>query len=176
MEVFWEKGYEATTTQDLCERTGLGRGSLYNAYGNKHGLYEQAIRRYAETKATAQLAQLAEGGAVRDRLRDLMLAMVEVDLADPGRRGCLALNAATETSGRTGEVPSLVRQQFSELEQALAQLIAIGQHSGEFSRNRPPLQVARSFQSAYYGLRVLAKVTDDRQALLDVVDGTIAAL
>ena len=176
LEVFWEKGYEATTTQDLSERTGLGRGSLYNAFGSKHGLYEQAIRRYAETKATTQLEVLAEGGAVRERLRDLMLGVIEADLADPGRRGCLALNAATEASGRTGEVAGLVHQQFADLEEALAQLIAIGQRTGELSTDRPPLQAARAFQSAYYGLRVLAKVTSDKRALVDVVDASIAAL
>jgi AcrR family transcriptional regulator len=176
LEVFWEKGYEATTTQDLCERTGLGRGSLYNAFGSKHGLYEQAIRRYAETKATRQLEVLADSGSVRERLRDLMLGVIEADLADPGRRGCLALNAATETSGRTGEVAGLVHQQFADLEEALAQLIAIGQRTGELSTDRPPLQAARAFQSAYYGLRVLAKVTSDKRALVDAVDGSIAAL
>ncbi|MFI7701070.1 TetR/AcrR family transcriptional regulator [Nonomuraea sp. NPDC049480] len=176
MEVFWEKGYEATTTQDLCARTGLGRGSLYNAFGSKHRLYEEAIRRYAETRAEAQLAMLAEQGSVRERLRDLMLGVIDADMADPGRRGCLALNAATEASGRDEAVAGLVRRQFTDLEQALHRLVAIGQSTGELSGDRPALQVARAFQSAYYGLRVLAKVTDDRKALLDVVEGAIAAL
>ncbi|MBB5780542.1 TetR/AcrR family transcriptional regulator [Nonomuraea jabiensis] len=176
MEVFWEKGYEATSTQDLCERTGLGRGSLYNAFGSKHRLYEEAIRRYAETRAEAQLAMLAEPGSVRARLRDLMLGVIDADMADPGRRGCLALNAATESSGRTEAVAGLVRRQFTDLEQALQRLVEIGQSTGELSADRPPRQVARAFQSAYYGLRVLAKVTDDRDALLDVVEGAVAAL
>ena len=176
MELFWEKGYEATTTQDLCARTGLGRGSLYNAFGSKHGLYERAIGRYAETKAAAQLGLLAEGGSVKDRLRELMVSVIEADLGDPGRRGCLALNAASEASGRTGDVPALVRRQFADLEQALAALILVGQRSGELSAGRPPLQLARAFQSAYYGLRALAKVTDDRRALMDVVEGSISAL
>jgi len=178
MEVFWEKGYEAATTQDLCARTGLGRGSLYNAFGSKHRLYEEALRRYAATRAEAQLAMLAdpEAGSVRERLREMMLGVIDADLADPGRRGCLALNAATEQSGRTEDVAALVRRQFVDLEQAICHLVTIGQRTGELSAGRPPLQVARTFQSAYYGLRVLAKVTDDRNALLDVVDGALAAL
>lgn len=176
MDVFWEKGYEATSTQDLCERTGLGRGSLYNAYGSKHRLYEEAIRRYGDTWAAAQLALLAEPGPVRDRLRLLMLGVIDADLADPGRRGCLALNAATESSGRTGAVGDLVRRQFEDLQQALTDLVAVGQRTGELPAGRPPRQVARTFQSTYYGLRALAKVTDDRDALLDVVEGALAAL
>ena len=176
MEVFWEKGYEATTTQDLCTRTGLGRGSLYNAYGSKHRLYEEAVRRYAATKAEMQLAMLAEPGPVRERLRELMLGVIDTDLADPGRRGCLALNAATEPSGRNEVVAALVQRQFVDLEQALCHLVTVGQRTGELSAGRPPLQVARTFQSTYYGLRVLAKVTADRDALLDIVEGALAAL
>lgn len=176
MQLFWEKGYEATTTQDLCERTGLGRGSLYNAYGSKHALYVAAVRRYAETLATTQLAMLAEPGSVRARLRELMLGVIDTDLADPVRRGCLALNAATEPSGRSQEVAGLVRRQFTDLEQAICHLITVGQSTGELSTSRPPRQLARTFQSTYYGLRALAKVTDDRKALLDVMEGALAAI
>ncbi|MQA98533.1 MAG: TetR family transcriptional regulator, partial [Streptosporangiales bacterium] len=172
MRLFWEKGYAATTTQDLCQRTGLGRGSLYNAFGGKHRLYTRAVRRYAATLAESQLAMLAEPGPARDRIRDLMLGVIDADLADPGRRGCLALNAATEPNGRDGEVPGLLRRQFTDLEQTLCHLVTVGQSTGELSGSRPPLQVARTLQSTYYGLRVLAKVTDDRGALTDVVEGT----
>jgi TetR/AcrR family transcriptional repressor of nem operon len=176
MDVFWEKGYEATTTQDLCERTGLGRGSLYNAFGSKHHLYEETVRHYAETWATRQLEMLAQPGDARERLRRLMIGVIDADLADPGRRGCLALNAAVEVSGRAGAVPALVRKQFRDLEDAIADLVAAGQRAGELRTDRSARQLARTFQSTYYGLRTLAKVTDDRQALLDVVEGAVAAL
>ncbi|WP_250574587.1 TetR/AcrR family transcriptional regulator [Nonomuraea sediminis] len=177
MTLFWEKGYEATSTEDLCKRTGLGRGSLYNAFGSKRHLYEEAVRRYAATWAERQLDMLSEPGtSVRERIRDLMLGVIEADLADPGRRGCLALNAASEQAGRTGEVTALVRRQFDDLEQALCHLVTVGQSTGELSAGRPPLQVARTLQSTYYGLRVLAKVTDDRQALIDVVEGALDSL
>lgn len=43
MEVFWDNGYESCSTEALCNKTGLGRGSLYNAFGSKHELYEQAF-------------------------------------------------------------------------------------------------------------------------------------
>ncbi|MFI7443976.1 TetR/AcrR family transcriptional regulator [Nonomuraea indica] len=175
MDVFWEKGYEATTTEDLCTRTGLGRGSLYNAFGSKHRLYAESIRHYG-ARAGAQLAVLDEDLPVRERLRALMLAVIDADLTDPGRRGCLALNAATEAGGRSEEVAALLRRQFADLEQLFTDLVAVGQSTGELPAGRPPRQVARTLQSTYYGLRTLAKVTDDRDALLDVVEGAISAL
>ena len=54
MDVFWTNGYEDSSTQELCERTGLGRGSLYHAFGSKQNLYEQALRRYQELGLQAQ--------------------------------------------------------------------------------------------------------------------------
>ncbi|WP_433263362.1 TetR/AcrR family transcriptional regulator [Actinosynnema sp. CS-041913] len=176
MEVFWSKGYEATSTEDLCARTGLGRGSLYNAYGSKHGLYERVLRRYAEIGFGGQLAILEGPGAAKDRLRALMLTVIDTDLADPDRRGCLAINAAVDAGGTDGLVAEAVRRQFGRLEGAVCHLIASGQRAGEFSCDVDPLVSTRFFLSAYYGLRVLGKVTHDRQELEDVVDGALARL
>jgi len=93
MELFWLKGYEATSTQDLCEHTGLGRGSLYNAFGSKHELYTQALRRYAEVGFQAQVEILGRPGTAKDRLRAFMNKVIDCDLADPDHRGCLSVNA-----------------------------------------------------------------------------------
>jgi TetR/AcrR family transcriptional regulator, transcriptional repressor for nem operon len=176
MDVFWSKGYEATSTQDLCESTGLGRGSLYNAFGSKHQLYEEVVRRYSEIGSAPQLELLERPGPAKDRLRALMISVIDTDMNDPERRGCLAINAAVDAGGRNEAVAETTRRLFLRLEQALCHVMAVGQSTGELSTDRTPLQAARFFQSAYYGLRVLGKVTDDRAALLDVVEGTLSAL
>ena len=101
MEVFWEKGYAAATPQELGERMGLGRGSLYNTFESKHGLLqEHALRHYLDHEAVKLLALLQRPGPVKQRLRALMLAIIEMDLADPERRGCMAINTAIELAGR----------------------------------------------------------------------------
>jgi TetR/AcrR family transcriptional regulator, transcriptional repressor for nem operon len=177
MELFWSKGYEATSTQDLCERTGLGRGSLYNAFGSKHQLYTEALRRYAEVGFEAQLRILAGPGSARERLRALMFRVIEDDLADPEHRGCLAINAAVEAAGRDEAVRETVRAQFLRLEQAIRAVVEQGHAAGEFTAEAAePAQAARSLLSSYYGLRVLGKVVGDREMLIDVVDGALARL
>ena len=67
MQVFWRRGYAATSVQDLVDGTGLGRGSLYNAFGSKQGLYEAALRRYHALTA-ANLDLLARPGNARERI------------------------------------------------------------------------------------------------------------
>lgn len=176
MELFWSKGYEATTTQDLCEQTGLGRGSLYNAFGSKHQLYTEALQRYAETGFAAQMEILAGQGSARERLQALMHQVIEDDLADPEHRGCLAINAAVEAAGRDEAVQETVRGQFLRLEGALREIITQGQESGEFTADTSSSAAARSLLATYYGLRVLGKVVDDRSMLMDAVSGAISRL
>ncbi|MFZ1871698.1 MAG: helix-turn-helix domain-containing protein [Chania sp.] len=53
MQVFWLNGYEGTSTQELCERTGLGKGSLYNAFGSKKKPYELALQHYQRLALTS---------------------------------------------------------------------------------------------------------------------------
>ena len=176
METFWSKGYEATSTQDLCERTGLGRGSLYNAFGSKHALYTEALQRYAEVGFAAQLRILAEPGSPRERIRALMHRVIADDLADPEHRGCLAVNAAVEAAGRDEAVRQTVRGQFLKLELALREVVTQGRDTGEFAADVDPVRAARSLLGAYYGLRVLGKVVGERDLLNDVVEGALARL
>ncbi|WP_028938198.1 TetR/AcrR family transcriptional regulator [Pseudonocardia spinosispora] len=176
METFWTHGYEATTTAQLCESTGLGRGSLYNAFGSKHRLYELALDRYTERGYQDQVDILRAPGTAGERLRALLVWVIDIDLADSAHRGCLALNAATEAAGRTEPVMKLTRRHCERLEDVLREVIENGQRDGEFRADQSARQLARTLLSTYYGLRTLGKITDDRAALMDVTDGALAAL
>lgn len=176
MEVFWEHGFEASSTEELCKQTGLGRGSLYNAFGSKHALYEKALSRYQELGIQAQVEMLEGPGLAKNRLRALMEWAIDQDFHGAERRGCLAINAAIERGSKDAAVARLVGGHVERLEQALCRVIAEGQRSGEITSQRPALELARFFLSSYYGLRVLGKVVENRDVLADVVEGTLAAL
>lgn len=176
MDVFWSNGYEATSAQELVECTGLGRGSLYNAFGNKQGLYHEALKRYQEQGILAQSQILNGSGTVRERLRSLMLWGIEGDLDPIKRRGCMALFAALERSSKDPVVLQISRVYVNRLEQVLCHLFAVGQRNSEVSSERPPLLLARAFLSSYYGLRVLGRSVQERVFLEDVIEGTLALL
>ncbi len=176
MEAFWAKGYAATSAQDLVERTGLGRSSLYNAFSGKHDLYERALRRYLEHNTEADVASLEGPGPVKERIRQLMLGVIDAELGDPGRRGCLAVNAAIELAGRDPAVTARVRRVFARVEDALTVALEAGQRDGEISGERSARALARFVLSAVYGLRVLGKTAEERGPLVEVVDATVGAL
>ncbi|MGW8729977.1 TetR/AcrR family transcriptional regulator [Streptomyces sp. NPDC055808] len=173
MDAFWRHGYEATSTRDLADRTGLGQSSLYNTFGDKQQLYLRALRRYYDTTTAEQTALLRRPGPVKDRLRELIVGAVDADLADSGTPGCFAINASVEKASSDPAVKEEVRRHFTTVEDALCEAIARGQRAGEISAAHDARTLAGQVLSTYYGLRVLARVHSDRQALLNVVDGLL---
>ncbi|MCY1043859.1 TetR/AcrR family transcriptional regulator [Corallococcus sp. bb12-1] len=170
MEVFWTKGYAGTTPQELGERMGLGRGSLYNTFDSKHGLFEHALRHYLEHESVKLLALLKQPGSARQRLRGLMLAIIRVDLADPERRGCMAINTAIELAGRDEAATKLAARMFDQTEAAFLAVIEEGQRTGELAASLDAGALASLLLNTLTGLRVLGKTAQDATRLERIVD------
>ncbi|MET8541442.1 TetR/AcrR family transcriptional regulator [Kitasatospora sp. NPDC004799] len=180
MNAFWSRGYAATSAQNLVDSTGLGRGSLYNAFSSKHRLFQEALTRYGEERTARQEALLEGPGTVRERIRELLMTVVEEesrtdDPDDPGPRGCLAVNAAVELAGLDAEITAQVRRIFERMAEALRAALARAQRDGEIDPGRDPQALALFVLNSMYGLRVLGK-TADRRALAGIVDTTLSVL
>ncbi|MGW7069052.1 TetR/AcrR family transcriptional regulator [Streptomyces sp. NPDC054855] len=176
MDVFWRKGYAATTPQDLVDALGIGKGSLYNTFGSKHALFERALRRYRDSQAAALIEMLEESGPVRERLRAALWLLVEMDLADPDRRGCMAVNAAAELAGTDEVATELVRRMFDRTEEAFAMLVAKGQRAGEIDAGRDARAIGSLLVTTVVGLRLMARVVEGPERLTRAIDATIDSL
>ncbi|MCE5171807.1 TetR/AcrR family transcriptional regulator [Paenibacillus profundus] len=178
MQVFWQRGYSATSIQDLVEGTSLGRSSIYNAFGSKHELYEHSLRRYQELKAR-KIAVLFEPGSVKERVRQLLMDVVDEELGDEKGLGCMTANAALELASHDEAIAVIVSQNYNYLEMVLYGVFCHAQENGEIASNKNARALARFVLSTIQGLRVLSKGClgqNRRQLLLDVVDVTIDAL
>ncbi|MGW5784680.1 TetR/AcrR family transcriptional regulator [Streptomyces sp. NPDC003757] len=176
MDVFWRKGYAGTTPQDLVDALGIGKGSLYNTFGSKHALYERALRRYRDSQAAALVALIGEGGPVKARLRGALEFLVDMDLADPDRRGCMAVNAAAELAATDEVATELVRRMLDRTEDAFRALIEEGRRSGEIAPDRDPVAVGSVLLNTVVGLRLMARVAEGPDRLVRVIDATVDSL
>ena len=174
MDVFWTNGYDGTSTQELCERTGLGKSSLYNAFGSKQNLYQQALEHYQELGIQAQAQILKAPGTAPERLRALLQWGVDRDLGPSRGRGCMALFAVLSRTGKDPKVAEINRIYVDRLEQILCHVIAVGQRNGEVPPAPSALELARGFLGSYYGLRVLGQSMPDRAFLRDALEGIVA--
>ncbi|MFI6522093.1 TetR/AcrR family transcriptional regulator [Spirillospora sp. NPDC050679] len=176
MEVFWSRGYEATSVQHLVEATGVGRGSLYAAFGSKDGLYEAALARYAAA-STARIAdRLERDGPVRTVLRDLLMSLVDDTLDDPERRGCLMTNTAVERLPGDPAARRVVGAAFDRVAGSVTAALRRARARGELPPDTDVTALADFFFTTIQGLRVQGKAGADRRRLAAVVDTALLAL
>jgi TetR/AcrR family transcriptional repressor of nem operon len=172
MRVFWRKGFSGTTPQDLVAELGIGKGSLYNSFGSKRGLFDLALQRYVDLRV-AGLAETLEGpGPARQRLRAALERLADAEVTHPSR-GCLAVNTAVELAGLDKAVADAVRRLFTRVENAFQLVIEEGQRSGEIVTDHDPGQLASLMLSAFIGMAVVAKLTDVER-LRRIIDAVMA--
>jgi TetR/AcrR family transcriptional regulator, transcriptional repressor for nem operon len=176
MEVFWSRGYGAASIQDLVKHMGINRQSLYDTFGDKHALYLQALDRYREVETRKLFELLERDGSVKRALRQLFTGVVEGALCDGERRGCFMGNAMSELAGRCKATAVRTCSNMAAMEDALYRALLRGKKEGEFKRVRDPRAVARFFNSSVQGLVLMAKATQDRKTLEDVVKVTLSVL
>ncbi|MBE1590910.1 TetR/AcrR family transcriptional regulator [Nonomuraea angiospora] len=176
MEVFWRKGYAATTPQDLVDALGIGKGSLYNTFGSKHALFEAALSRYRDSQAAALIEMLEEPGPVKDRLRRALRSLSEMDLADPDRRGCMAVNTAAELGQSDESAARLVRRMLDRTEEAFRALVEEGRRTGEIAADRDARAAGSLLLNTVVGMRLLARVADGPDRLTRVIDAVVDSL
>jgi TetR/AcrR family transcriptional repressor of nem operon len=175
MRVFWAKGYNATSMQDLVDELGVNRQSLYDTFGGKHELFEAALERYRELLALPFRRALEQDGAVGDVLRNLFDTFVSALMEGDGK-GCMMVNSITELASRDESVFGTCSANTRQLEAAFTGLLVRAQQAGEIPANRSAIQLARFLVSTMNGLTVTAKATRNRKVLNDVVEVALSAL
>ncbi|MFE9248810.1 TetR/AcrR family transcriptional regulator [Streptomyces sp. NPDC007088] len=180
MRTFWAQGYEGTSTQDLCEATGLGRSSVYHTFHSKHALFSRALARYTRIMTGQQLAILEDATVPpRERVRAL-LAWV-VDGEDETRRdghslGCMTVSVIAELAGRDPVTEELLTADTERRLAALRALFETGQRTGEFPAGRAPAALAQYVNATLAGMRIAGRAGADRATLESVAEVALDAI
>jgi TetR/AcrR family transcriptional regulator, transcriptional repressor for nem operon len=180
MRTFWVNGYEATSTEDLCRATGLGRSSIYNTFTSKHELFKRALVRYTELMTTNQLALLEdETRPAAERLRGLFDAIIAGEAEnrrDDRGIGCLTVNTTVELAARDPEAADLVARDQQRRLDALEAVIRAGRRDGGFTSPKEPAELARFVNAVIAGMRVAGQGGADIPTLKAIADTALGAL
>ena len=160
MELFWRRGYGATTPADLVDALGIGKGSLYNTFESKRALFEQALRRYGDQRVAGLVELLTRPEPARARLQAALQRLAAPESADLRQRGCLAVNTVTELGERDEAAAAIVRGVFERMERALQATIEEGQRNGELAADRNAREIASLMLTTIIGMSVVAKTAD----------------
>ncbi len=174
MHLFWLKGYGATSMRDLLDGMGIGRGSFYDTFGDKHALFLAALDRFEEAR-TGWIGETLEGSGL-DGIEEVFRRTVEGMTGSGPRRGCLLANTAVELAPRDPEVAEKISRHVRRTEEAFAGALVCAQETGEIPEERDPRALARFLVSNLHGLRVLARAGTDRRTLEDAARVALEAL
>ncbi|MGF1475067.1 MAG: TetR/AcrR family transcriptional regulator [Geminicoccaceae bacterium] len=170
MELFWSNGYEGTATDDLEAATGLRRGSLYNAFGDKRRLYLAALDHYTQVEMGEAVDTVSRGDNVRDGVAMMFGRAVDQASLAAGARGCMVCDAAIDLAPEDPEVATRVRRALDRLRRAIA-----GRLAAERTSDLPD-RSADHLVATYMGLKVMAKAGYDGAVLRDVADQAVSQI
>jgi TetR/AcrR family transcriptional repressor of nem operon len=175
MGVFWAKGYEATSLDDLCDATRISRSSLYAAFGDKRNLLLQSLDHYLE-RGTARIADALSRPPFRRALAGLLNDFIDGIVSGRGRRGCFIGNCAAE-------LPRHDREAMARVSGALARNTAIFHNAlveakarGELPPNADAEALSRFLTASIQGMRLIGKANPDRAMLQDVAKTMLRCL
>lgn len=173
MGVFWSCGYHGTSLPDLLEVTELSRGSLYAAFGDKHGLFLRALDRYIDDALARLDAELDPRKGALAGLRDCLAGYVDRTSGIAGKRGCLVVASAMELAAQDTEVEQRIRRFFKGMETRLTEALARTQAAGQLADGVQPKTAARLLLCLLEGMRVVGKTGPDRATSQAVVQTLI---
>jgi len=164
-QVFWAKGYEATSIANLVDAMKINKGSLYNAFGSKKALFVRALLKYDRENRQATLRQLEAMDDPIRAIETLFDGFIDESLADAEHKGCLLVNTALELPNQSKDIQDLVVAAMADLEGFFKRMITLAQTRGEVSSDLDANQVAKSLLSQVVGLRVLSRGVADATSL-----------
>ena len=176
MDLFWAKGYQATSAQDLVDRLEISRSSLYATYGDKHSLFVRALQRYRRQHIDPVLDKADTVEDLEGYLRELFGSARSDALTDHPPRGCFMVNSAVELAGVDAEVAAIGSAIMRDTETAVRKVIERGQKAGLFTRRHSPRSLARYLFNALNGLRVTIKFDDSDAMFTDILEVSLATL
>lgn len=173
---FWRRGLGATSVRELADEMGLNAPSLYNAFGDKRGLFVLALERYAATTMRARLALLAEVRSPTVAVRTFFRTTIDRSLADAERRGCFIINSALDVAPHDAEIGQAVAGYLGEIEAFLRGRLTAARQMGEIPDSVDPRDMGRLLLGLLVAIRVLARTGATRAELESMTRPALAPL
>jgi TetR/AcrR family transcriptional repressor of nem operon len=176
LELFWQRGYAATSMSDLVEHLGIGRASIYATFGNKHDLYLEALDRYVESQHPSPVELLSRPGPALPAVRALIRRYADEAVHDERQRGCLVVNTATELVPRDEGAARRVQASWGVIETAVESALSRARAQGELAADADVRALARFVLVVLQGLKVVGKGAPDAARLHDAAEQAVRLL
>jgi TetR/AcrR family transcriptional regulator, transcriptional repressor for nem operon len=174
--LFWKKGYNAVSTQDLIDAFGISRSSMYGAYKDKRNLFIITLQHYRKTASQGMIDVLNSNNPFKETITQLLNQLIKDTISDNDNKGCFIVNTAIELAPHDTEILEIIVENRKNIISALATSIEKGIKNGEIETTQKPESLANYFYNLINGLRVDSKVHKDQNNYKEIVEIAISVL
>lgn len=174
-DLFWEKGYNGTSMQDLVDVTGLNRSSIYNSYGDKFQLFKEALCHYQRMQNN-MLQTVQEKGRTPKGAIKLLFDGVWSEMSNGSVKGCFLSNCATELSNTEPRIHEFLADNQKVVVKSFEKLIIKAQEAGEIDQSKDANILAQYLFSSLQGLRVTAMVDNNKSHIKGIAEQVLSSL
>jgi TetR/AcrR family transcriptional repressor of nem operon len=171
MAVFWKRGYDDASCDELLASMGINSGSMYATFGDKRALYDKAFDSYCQTKFAFVLGILNGSGSPLENVRELVRCWGNMDC-----KGCMVFNTLIEFGSESKGVGMLAKKVVSKLRQEFEEKLTAAKDGGELGKKANPKELAAFLVNTAQGLNVSAHAGVGKEAILGIVKTTLAVL
>lgn len=174
--VFWKKGYNGTSMDELVKATGLSRSSIYDSFGDKHGLYLRALQQYQQQQRQLIVNSIPPNVSARKKIGWIFQNSIKQLLGDRQRKGCFMVNTTTELSNIDNAMNKIVNANFEAMEDLFYTLVKEGQDAGDIKKTFKARALARNLFSSFNGLTIIGQTRPDKEILEDIAKIALSVL
>lgn len=176
-DAFWSGGYAGTSVDAISAASGLGKGSLYGAFGDKRDLFLRVFDGYCTgVSESAERALQGPPDQAVARLAEYLRSVARGTAADTRNRGCLLAKGTAELAEHEPAVAERAREALARIEHALAQDVALAQRNGDIDPAVDPQVLAGTLLALTRGIEALGRSGADASQLDAIAEQAVALL
>ena len=176
MYLFWRKGYADTSIQDIEKAMNLKRTSIYNAFGNKRNLFQQALMLYLDRILGRFITVLEQGSTAKNSVRNVLNEVIKLHYNPENPGGCMVVLSLLESHQHDEQTNNMINGALRQLRDAVVKILKRGKKNGEFKDPVQYQSFANQVVALITGLIVMAKADFSKSELEKVNAAAIQSL
>jgi TetR/AcrR family transcriptional repressor of nem operon len=176
IELFWNKGFNGVSTQELIDKFGISKSSMYGAFGDKIKLFIVSLERYHLQVLDHLEDRLSNCINVRNEIKEILTDVCKIKLEEGKDKGCFIVNSCIELASHNDEIASIMREHRKRLENAFVTAIKRAIQQGDISNTKNPVAISRMICNTISGIKVDTKYIKDETYFNDIINTVIEPL
>ena len=174
--VFWLKGYNATSMQDLVDATGLNRSSIYNSFGNKMNLFQLTLSKYQKEGSGFFEVLISSKLNGLETVSSVFETTLKMMINDSDRKGCMFINCHTEMSNQDIQLNNITAKNHKLLMSHFETMVLKGQKDGSIKTNQKSDELAFYLASSFQGFRITGMNTTNKKMLASIIEHILTTI